>query len=134
MVMVALVIAFPITVTGLLDKPSNVDLSKIKIELPLPDAMIFLRRIYRLRRLRNRKRASPSISDCYRQSLHSIMASARARNVAGRVKPIAFAVLRFITNSNLVGCSTGSSAGLAPFRILSTRTAAARYISASTAK
>jgi hypothetical protein len=32
--MVALVIAFPVTVTALLDKPSDVDLNKIKIEVP----------------------------------------------------------------------------------------------------
>jgi len=32
--MVALVIAFPITVTALLDKPNDVDLNKIKIEVP----------------------------------------------------------------------------------------------------
>ncbi len=32
--MVALVIAFPITVTGLLDKPLNVDLNKIQIDVP----------------------------------------------------------------------------------------------------
>jgi len=37
MVMVALVIAFPITVTGLLDKPNNVDLNQIKIEVPQID-------------------------------------------------------------------------------------------------
>ena len=33
-IMVVLVIAFPITVTGLLDKPLNVDLNKVKIEVP----------------------------------------------------------------------------------------------------
>ena len=33
MIMVVLVIAFPITVTGLLDKPLNVDLNKIRIEI-----------------------------------------------------------------------------------------------------
>ncbi len=33
-IMVALVIAFPITVTGLLEKPTNVDLDKVKIEIP----------------------------------------------------------------------------------------------------
>ena len=32
----------------------------------------------------------------------------------------AWAVLRLMTSSNFVGCSTGRSAGLAPFRILST--------------
>ena len=34
LIMVALVIAFPITVTGLLDKPLDVDLSKVRIEVP----------------------------------------------------------------------------------------------------
>ncbi len=33
-IMVVLVIAFPITVTALLDKPLNVDLNKVKIEVP----------------------------------------------------------------------------------------------------
>ena len=36
-IMVVIVIAFPITVTGLLDKPINVDLSKVKIEVPMID-------------------------------------------------------------------------------------------------
>jgi TRAP-type C4-dicarboxylate transport system permease large subunit len=36
-IMVILVIAFPITVTGLLDKPVNVDLNKVKIEVPQMD-------------------------------------------------------------------------------------------------
>jgi len=37
LIMVALVIIFPVTVTGLLDKPADVDLSKIKIEVPAMD-------------------------------------------------------------------------------------------------
>ena len=37
---------------------------------------------------------------------------------SGTVRPSAFAALRLITSSNLVGCNTGSSAGLAPLRIL----------------
>ena len=41
------------------------------------------------------------------------------------VRPSAFAAFRLTTSSNFVGCSTGRSAGLAPFRILSTKTAAA---------
>ncbi|MEO6382648.1 MAG: TRAP transporter large permease subunit, partial [Nitrobacter sp.] len=36
-IMVVLVIAFPVTVTGLLDKPLNVDLNTIKIEVPQID-------------------------------------------------------------------------------------------------
>lgn len=37
MIMVLIVIAFPITVTGLLDKPVDVDLDKVKIEVPQID-------------------------------------------------------------------------------------------------
>src|SRR5262245_36042419 len=51
---------------------------------------------------------------------HSITSSARASRVSGRVRPSAFAVVRLMTRSNLVGCSTGRSPGLAPRRILST--------------
>jgi len=35
--MVFLVIAFPVTVTGLLDKPQQVDLNKVKIDIPQID-------------------------------------------------------------------------------------------------
>ena len=47
----------------------------------------------------------------------------------GIVSPSACAVIRLTTNSNLVGRSTGRSAGLAPFRILSTYVADRRYVS-----
>src|SRR5262249_36765327 len=57
---------------------------------------------------------------------HSITPSARASSVGGTSMPSVFAVLRLITSSNLVGCSTGRSAGLAPFRILSTYAALRR--------
>ena len=40
--------------------------------------------------------------------------------LGGIWKPSAFAVVRLMTKSNLVGCSTGKSAGFAPRRILST--------------
>src|SRR4029453_15715405 len=50
---------------------------------------------------------------------YSITSSARASNEAGIVMPNAFAVLRLITISYLDACSTGSSSGLAPLRILS---------------
>jgi hypothetical protein len=52
-------------------------------------------------------------------SPNSITSSARTRNDSGIVSPIAFAVLLLTISSNLVACSTGRSAGLAPFRILS---------------
>jgi len=46
--------------------------------------------------------------------------SARASTFGGIVRPICLAAFRLIMNSNFVGCSTGRSAGFAPFRILST--------------
>ena len=58
---------------------------------------------------------------------HLISLFARASTSGGIVRPICLAVFRLITSSNFVGCSTGRSAGLAPFRILSTKTAARRY-------
>src|SRR5215470_12827022 len=48
---------------------------------------------------------------------YSITSSARASRACGTVRPSAFAVL-FMTRSNLVGCSTGGSAGLAPLRMM----------------
>jgi hypothetical protein len=54
---------------------------------------------------------------------HLITSSAIARKVAGIVTPIAFAVLRLTTSSNLVGYSTGRSPGLAPRRMRSTKDA-----------
>src|SRR5262249_18752220 len=48
---------------------------------------------------------------------HSITSSASCCNCRGALRPRAFAVLRLITSSNLVGCSTGRSAGLSPLRI-----------------
>src|SRR5271165_4764559 len=53
----------------------------------------------------------------YRDELpasHWIISSAVANNVSGMVRPSAFAVLRLITRSNLVGCMTGRSDGFSP--------------------
>src|SRR3954464_2696670 len=48
---------------------------------------------------------------------HSITSSAPASRVAGTSRPRVLAVLRFMANSNFVGCCTGRSAGLVPLRI-----------------
>src|SRR5262244_1561145 len=45
---------------------------------------------------------------------HSITSSASASSVGGISRPNDLAVLTLITNSNLVGCSMGKSAGLSP--------------------
>ena len=50
-------------------------------------------------------------------AIYSITSSARASSCGVMVRPSAFAVLRLMTKSNFVGCITGKSAGLAPFRI-----------------
>src|SRR3972149_213735 len=52
--------------------------------------------------------------------------SARIRTDGGIVSPSALAVFRLTISSNFVGCSMGRARGLAPFRILSTYTAARR--------
>src|SRR5262245_31701368 len=51
---------------------------------------------------------------------HSITSSARASRVGGTSMPSALAVLRLMTRSNRVGCSTGKSPGLAPRKIFTT--------------
>jgi len=48
---------------------------------------------------------------------YSMTSSASAKSVGGILRLRVLAVLRLITSSNRVGCSTGRSAGLAPFRI-----------------
>jgi hypothetical protein len=65
----------------------------------------------------------PSLGTCStvrpRNCTYSITSLARNRIDWGMASPSAFAVLRLMRSSNLVGCSTGRSAGLAPFNILS---------------
>src|SRR5215472_13235284 len=57
---------------------------------------------------------------------HSNTSSARASSVGGTAMPSALAVFILMISSKWVGCSTGRSAGRAPFRILSTYIAALR--------
>ena len=54
------------------------------------------------------------------EHVYSMIWSARSSTDCGIVRPNALAVLRLITNSNLVGCSMGKSPAIAPFKILST--------------
>ena len=53
---------------------------------------------------------------CHRFS-YLVTLSALASTLGGVVRPICLAACRLMTNSNLVGCSMGSSPGLAPFKI-----------------
>ena len=49
---------------------------------------------------------------------HWITSVARMRMDGGNVRPRALAVFVFTTSAKRVGCSTGRSAGLAPFGML----------------
>src|ERR1700747_1183664 len=51
---------------------------------------------------------------------HSITSSARPSSVGGTSMPSAFAALRLMTNSYLVGTCTGRSAGFSPLSTRST--------------
>ena len=53
-------------------------------------------------------------------AVHSTIRSARSSREGGTVMPSARAVFRLTTNSTVVACSTGSSAGFAPFTMRST--------------
>ena len=61
---------------------------------------------------------------------HWMISVACCSTDCGMLSPRSRAVLRLMTKSNLVGCSIGRSAGLAPLRILSTKVAARRCWSA----
>ena len=50
-----------------------------------------------------------------------------ASSPGGKLRPNALAVLRLITNSNLIDCMTGRSAGFSPLRIRPVYTPAWRY-------
>src|SRR6516165_1981736 len=80
-------------------------------ECDAPHALALLR----ARRKRPRCRAAEQRDEL--ASLHSITSSALACKVNGTVSPSDLAVLRLMTRSNIVGCTTGRSPGLAPLRI-----------------
>ena len=52
-----------------------------------------------------------------KQHAYSITSSARASTIRGTLRPRAFAVLRLMISSNLVGMCTGRSLGFSPLRI-----------------
>src|SRR5262249_39715319 len=73
-------------------------------------------RLLRARRERPRRRRAAE--ERYELATdHSITSSARASSIGGTSRPSALAVLRLITNSTFVDCTTGKSAGFWPLRI-----------------
>src|SRR5262245_10105550 len=79
--------------------------------------------LLRPRRERPRRRCATKQRYELAPSDHSITSSARASNVGGTSRPSTFAVVKLMSRSNLVGCSTGMSPGFAPRRTLSTSSA-----------
>src|SRR5262249_22050296 len=76
---------------------------------------------HRLLRARRERPSGRAAEQRYELApVHSITSSARNRNDSGIVSPSTLAVVRLMMRSNLVGCSTGMSAGFAPRRIMST--------------
>src|SRR5262249_58492145 len=67
-------------------------------------------RLLRARRKRPHRRTGEKCDELA-TAAHSITSSARASSLSGTARPSAFAVLRLITSSNLVGCCTGRSVG-----------------------
>src|SRR5262245_5088215 len=84
--------------------------------------------LLRSRRYRPHRRAAEQRDDLAPPH-HSSTSSARASSSGEMVMPSAFAVVRLITRSNLVGCSTGMVPGFVPRRILSRKSPARRYMS-----
>src|SRR5215471_211802 len=76
--------------------------------------------LLRPRRKPPSRRAAEKDDEIAPPDRHSITSSARSRKASGIIKPMALAVLRLMTRSNLVGNWTGSSATLVPRRMRST--------------
>src|SRR5215475_2313043 len=74
------------------------------------------RRLLRARRERPCRCCATEQRD-ERAAPHSITSSARASSDGGTVRPSTLAACALITSSNLVDCTTGSSAGFAPLRM-----------------
>src|SRR5262245_50686246 len=102
---------------------SSYDPAGIEIKL---NVIVMVRRKHReltfnVRPLRARRerargcRAAEQRDEC--AAVHSITSSASASSRSGTFRPSALAVLRLITSSNLVGCTTGRSAGFSPLRM-----------------
>ena len=72
--------------------------------------------LLRARRERPRRRRTAEKRDELAPP-HSITSSARASRDGGTVRPSILAVSVLMTNSNLVDCATGRSAGLVPLRM-----------------
>ena len=93
-----------------------ISLSKSKSEVFGQSGHCSARLLAALRAITGREQAQQDAPGMPRPT-YSITSSARARTLSGTSTPSAFAVFRLMAISNLVGCTTGRSAALSPFRI-----------------
>src|SRR5215472_9652180 len=82
--------------------------------------------LLRARRERPRRRAAEQRDEL--AAAHSITLSARNTREGDTSKPMPFAACRLIANSNVVGCSTGTSLGFSPLKTLASCRANCRNI------
>jgi len=87
------------------------------------------RSLLRARRQRPRRSRAAKQRDELATAAHSITSSAMASSPGAKLRPNALAVLRLITNSNLIDWMTGRSAGFSPLTIRPVYTPAWRYAS-----
>jgi hypothetical protein len=100
-----------------------------RVEVLMPSVVAHPKVAFLRRRAYTKKRgdcAAKKADAIPPRPVHSITSSARSRIDGGTVKPSALAVLRLMNISNLVGCTTGKSAGFAPLSILATYTPTCR--------
>jgi hypothetical protein len=94
-----------------------------RVEVLMPSVVAHPKVAFLRRRAYTKKRgdcAAKKADAIPPRPVHSITSSARASSVGGTSRPSAFAVLRLMTSSYLVGVCTGRSAGFSPFRMRST--------------
>src|SRR5262249_11029155 len=92
-------------------QPTRIALGRLGVEEPD-------HRHSRLLRSRRKRPCRRNAEKRYKLApLHSITSSARAMSVGGTSMPSALAASRLITNSNLVDCTIGRSAGFVPLRM-----------------
>src|SRR5262249_61904934 len=75
------------------------------------------RRLLRARRQRPRGSHAGDERDEVAPVVHSITSSAATSSLSGTVRPSILAVWWLMTSSNLLACTTGRSAGVAPLRM-----------------
>src|SRR5262245_8397171 len=108
--------------------PAVAPRSTVRLGIVVWDICIFFLGWYCPRRERPRDRRAAEQRD-ERALVHSITSSAMASSPGERLRLNALAVLRLITNSNLLDCMTGRSAGFSPLRMRPVYTPAWRYAS-----